>query len=133
MNNTKANADPMSQPLDAVGQIVVCPRCGLRQRLTGVDATCQRCGERLTPVTVGPQSITGQPFRGKADPTDVTPPTVGGGIGGVNDGTQVTHRPHEAIPGKPMAPTTNEPAGSDTLLGETMDPPAEPAKRGGSG
>ncbi len=54
------------------------------------------------------------------DPADVAPEMVSGGIGGTPDGTQVTFQVPTANPGKPMAPITSDPAGSDSFAPEAM-------------
>ncbi len=88
----------------------------------------------LTPGTP-PAPVRMDRLAGQAQPSDVPAPMVSGGIGGVNDGTQVTHRSPTPVPGKPMAPIATDPAGNDTLEGQAMDPPAGSAhaERGGSG
>ena len=72
---------------------------------------------------------------GRADPTIVPPDSVSGGIGGTNDGTQVAHRPSTAIPGKPMAPTVDDPVDRTSFEGQASDTPASAphAERGGTG
>ena len=88
--------------------------------------------EDVPPV---PQATGGLPAQ--ADPSAVNPPMVGGGLGDVNDGTQVPLQTSTAVPGKPMAPSTatTDPAGGSTLEGQAMDTPASGAhsERGGSG
>lgn len=72
---------------------------------------------------------------GRADPTLIPPPTVAGGIGGTNDGTQVAHHPTEAIPGKPMAPIVDDPNDETSFEGQAQDTPASAphSERRGSG
>lgn len=93
-------------------------------------------GKDLTPTPGTPAApVQVDPLAGQAEPADVPAPMAAGGIGGINDGTQVTHHSPTAIPGKPMAPITSDPAGNSTLEGQAMDPPAGSAhaERGGSG
>lgn len=56
-----------------------------------------------------------------------------GGIGGPNDGSQITHHASAAVPGKPMAPIADDPAGTSTDEAQaTATPLSEPhPKRGG--
>ena len=84
-------------------------------------------GERPVDNLVGLQGV------GTADPASVPAPEVAGGIGGTNDGTQVSHHVSTAVPGKPMAPIASDPAGSSTDEGQALDPPAAGphAERGG--
>ena len=72
---------------------------------------------------------------GKADPTIVPDGSVAGGIGGTNDGTQISHHPATAVPGKPMAPIVDDPVDRTSFEGQANDTPvSEPhAERGGSG
>ena len=72
---------------------------------------------------------------GKADPTIVPDGSAAGGIGGTNDGTQIAHHPSTAVPGKPMAPTVDDPVDRTSFEGQADDTPvSEPrSKRGGSG
>lgn len=64
---------------------------------------------------------------GVADPTDVNPPMVSGGLGGTraNDGTQVVRDFPGAVPGKPQAPISagggSLSSGVDPLEGQGMD------------
>lgn len=127
--------DPMTAPIGGDAQMVVCPSCGNRQAMSGVDARCDRCGTLLDPAGSGKEGITGGPIPGRADPAQVPPPMVSGGIGGTNDGTQVTHHVSSAVPGKPMAPIADDPAGHSTEEGQAMPTPSSAARsvRGGSG
>ncbi len=127
--------DPRATPLGGADQMVVCPNCGNRQDVSGIDARCDRCGTLFSPVGVGQQEIVNPQVVGQADPVQVPPAVVAGGIGGVNDGTQVTHQVPTAVPGKPMAPIADTAAGVGTLEAQAMDTPssAPSAKRGGSG
>ena len=123
----------MSAPIAGAEQMVVCPNCGNRQGMSGVDTRCEGCGMLLDPSGASKQEIVaGQPV-GQADPTQVPPAMAAGGIGGVTDGTQVPHHVPTAVPGKPMAPITDEPAGSSTMEGQAMDTSVSSprAKRGG--
>ena len=72
---------------------------------------------------------------GQADPTLTTPPSIGGGIGGTNDGTQVAHQVPTPIPGKPMAPIAGDPTDSTSFEGQAQDTPvsAPHSERGGTG
>ena len=123
------------RPLDAARQRVVCPNCGAEQLLRGLDARCESCGHLLENVNAGPRQQATAAMPGQADPLTVPAPMASGGIGGDSDGTQVTHRATSAVPGKPMAPIAEDPAGSSTLEGQAMDTPAREAhaERGGSG
>jgi uncharacterized protein (DUF952 family) len=58
---------------------------------------------------------------GVADPTNVNPPMVSGGLGDTrtNDGTQVVRDFPGAVPGKPQAPI---PGGGGSLSGGGVDP-----------
>ncbi len=125
----------MSAPVGGAEQDVVCPNCGNRQAVSGTEARCDRCGTSFSPVGVGQQAIVNPQVVGQADPVQVPPAVVAGGIGGVNDGTQVTHQVPTAVPGKPMAPIADTAAGVGTLEAQAMDTPssAPSAKRGGSG
>ena len=127
--------DPRATPLGGAEQMVVCPNCGNRQAMSGTEGRCDRCGTLFSPVGVGQQGIVNPQVVGQADPVQVPPPMVAGGIGGVNDGTQVTHDVPTAVPGKPMAPIADTAAGVGTLEAQAMDTPssAPSAKRGGSG
>lgn len=90
----------------------------------------------LLPATAsGKQEIVNPAPVGVADPTQVPAAMVAGGIGGVSDGTQVTHHVSSAVPGKPMAPIADDPAGSSTDEAQAMNTPASGAhaERGGSG
>jgi len=75
----------------------------------------------------------GAPGVGSSDPDSVPPPMASGGLGGVNDGTQVTRHPATPVPGKPMAPIADDPAGNSTEEGQAMDTPVSSphAERGG--
>jgi ribosomal protein S27E len=127
--------DPMTAPIGGDAQMVVCPNCGNRQAMSGVDARCDRCGTLLDPAGSGKQGLVNPRPVGVADPTQVPPATVAGGIGGTNDGTQVTHHVSTAVPGKPMAPIADDPAGHSTEEGQAMPTPSSAARagRGGSG
>lgn len=81
----------------------------------------------------GTEGLVGIQGVGPADPASVPPPEVSGGLGGTNDGTQVAHHSSTAVPGKPMAPITNDPAGGSTDEAQAMDTPVSSphAERGG--
>ena len=118
--------DAMNEPIEATKQWVICPHCGRGQWMTADDATCIYCGEQIHEVESGETAITGEPMPGEEDTTEVAPPPASGGIGRTTDGTQVPLQVPTAVPGKPMAPIANEPAGRDTWLGsEDMDVPVE--------
>jgi hypothetical protein len=127
--------DQSASRITAAEQLVVCPNCGNQQAMSGVDSRCDRCGMLLNPAGSGKEGIVGGPIPGRADPAQVPPPMASGGIGGVNDGTQVTRHTTSPVPGKPAAPITSDPAGSSTLEGQALDTPASGAhaERGGSG
>ena len=124
----------MTAPIGGAEQMVVCPNCGNRQAMSGVDTRCDACGTLLDPTGSGKEGIVGGPIPGRADPMNVPPPMAAGGIGGTNDGTQVTRHVPTAVPGKPMAPIADDPAGNSTEEAQAMDAPASggTAKRGGS-
>ena len=126
--------DP-SSPITADRQFVVCPNCGNEQALSGADARCDRCGTLLNPAGSGKDVIPGTALPGQADPVHVPPPMASGGLGGTSDGTQVTHHVASPVPGKPVVPTAEDPAGGSTLEGQALDTPASTghAERGGSG
>lgn len=117
--------DEMNESVEEAGQWVVCPHCGHRQWMTANDATCDVCGEQIHAVESGETAITGGPMPGKEDATEVAPPPASGGIGRPTDGTQAPLQVPTAIPGKPMAPIANEPAGRDSVFGNEMDVPIE--------
>ena len=123
----------MSAPVGGAEQVVVCPNCGNRQAFSGVDSRCDQCGTLLDPSGVSKQELAAAQPVGQADPAQVPPPMAAGGIGGVTDGTQVTQHVPTAVPGKPMAPIADQPAGNSTMEGQAMDTPASSAtaKRGG--
>ncbi|MDP9359592.1 MAG: hypothetical protein M3R02_30750 [Chloroflexota bacterium] len=100
----------------------------MEERDSAGKATVPTPGTPAAPVQL-------DPLAGQAEPADVPAPMASGGIGGVNDGTQVNHHSPTPVPGKPMAPIATDPAGNDTLEGQAMDPPAGSAhaERGGSG
>ncbi len=125
----------MTAPIGGAEQMVVCPNCGNRQVMSGVDTRCDGCGTLLDPTGSSKQEIVGGRMAGQADPVQVPPTMAAGGIGGVTDGTQVTHHVPTAVPGKPMAPIADDPAGGSTMEGQAMDTPASTAHsdRGGSG
>lgn len=127
--------DPMSAPIADTSYTYACPNCGNEQVVSGIDARCDRCGQLMNVAGGDRQGIVGTPIPGQADPVQVPPPMVAGGIGGVNDGTQVTHHVSSTVPGKPMAPIAGDPAGGSTLEGQAMDTPiaGANAERGGSG
>lgn len=124
-----------SQPLAATAQRVVCPNCGTEQDLLAVDQTCANCGHTFGSTDSGRRQLQNAPTSAPSDPATVAAPMVSGGIGGVSDGTQVTHHVSSAVPGKPMAPIADEPSGSSTDEAQAMDTPASSphAERGGSG
>ncbi len=126
--------DRMTAPLGGAEQMVVCPNCGNRQAMSGVESRCDACGTLLDPSGGSKQEIVAGQGIGQADPVQVPPPMVAGGIGGVTDGTQVTHHVPTAVPGKPMAPIADDPAGGSTEEAQARDAPASggTAKRGGS-
>ncbi|HKG25407.1 MAG TPA: hypothetical protein VKB09_07140 [Thermomicrobiales bacterium] len=114
------------------GTLAVCPNCGNRQRVDAVDARCNRCGAQLVAAGYETQSL-GSTLPDQADPTEVAPPVVSGGIGRETDGTQTPHRVPTPVPGKPMAPIASTPFGSDDVT-PTMDPSHGPhVERGGTG
>jgi hypothetical protein len=120
--------------VDDVGQVAVCPNCGHRQVFTALDSRCDACGFLVDPVTTGQGEIVSEEPVGVSDPADVAPAMASGGIGGTPDGTQVTFQVPTAVPGKPMAPIADNPAGSDSFAPEAMDTAdAGHAERGGSG
>lgn len=125
--------DSMSAPIGGDAQMVACPNCGNRQAMSGSDARCDRCGTLLEAAGGGEGGIDNPRPVGVADPSRVPPPIVSGGIGGTSDGTQVTHRVSSAVPGKPMAPIADDPAGHSTEEGQAMGTPSSPAPsvRGG--
>ena len=124
----------MTAPIGGAEQMVVCPNCGNRQAMSGVDTRCDACGTLIDPSGSSKQEIVVGQGVGQADPVQVPPPMAAGGIGGTNDGTQVTHQVPTAVPGKPMAPVADDPAGNSTEEAQAMDAPASggTAKRGGS-
>ncbi len=81
----------------------------------------------------GSEGIVGLEGAGTADPASVPAPEVAGGPGGTSDGSQVAHHSSTAVPGKPMAPIANDPAGSSTEEVQAMDTPVSSphAERGG--
>ena len=127
--------DRMTTPIGGDAQTLVCPNCGNRQAMSAVDARCDRCGTLLPAAGSGKQEIVNPAPVGVADPTQVPAAMVAGGIGGTGDGTQVTHHVPSAVPGKPMAPIADDPAGSSTDEAQAMNTPAAGAhaERGGSG
>lgn len=102
--------DPAATPLGGAEQTVVCPNCGNRQGVSGVEMRCDRCGTLLD-VAGGGEGLPEVATAAPSDPEQTRPPMVAGGLGGVNDGTQVTVRPSAAVPGKPMTPIADGPAG----------------------
>ena len=128
--------DAMTSPIGEARQGIVCPNCGLEQAIEATaDPRCERCGQVLSANASG---VEGQPLSGvfpaQADPIHVPAPMASGGIGRISDGTQVTHSSTSAVPGKPVAPIADDPAGNSTLEGQAMDPPlGAHAERGGSG
>ena len=127
--------DPMNSGLGRDERSVVCPNCGNRQAISGIEQRCDQCGFQFDVAASGDEGIVGGAMAGEAFPTDVAPPMAAGGIGGVSDGTQVVHRATSAVPGKPMAPIADDPAGGSSLEGQAMDTPvsAPHSERGGSG
>ena len=127
--------DRMNQPIDDTAQMVVCPVCGNQQTMSGVDDRCDRCGALLNPAGSDKEGVVGGPIPGKADPEQVPPAMVAGGIGRTTDGTQVPQRVPSAIPGKPMAPTARDPLAGTPLEGQEVDRPTlgRQAAGGGSG
>ena len=128
--------DRMNAPIGGAEQMVACPNCGNRQAFSGIDSRCDRCGTLVNPAGSGQEGIPASAsFPGQADPIQVPPAMARGGIGGVTDGTQVSHRVTSAVPGKPMAPIADDPAGGSSLEGQAMDTPvsAPHSERGGSG
>ncbi len=127
--------DRMNAPLGGAEQRVVCPNCGNDQAMSGIDSRCDRCGTLLNPAGSGKAGMSNAEIPGQADPVNVPPAEAAGGIGGVSDGTQVSHHVTSAVPGKPMAPIADGPAGGSTMEGQAMNTPASGAhgERGGSG
>lgn len=125
--------DATATPLGGAEQMVVCPNCGNRQAMSGIESRCDRCGTLLNPVGSDNEGIINPDVVGVADPVTVSSPMVTGEFGGVSDGTQVTHHASSAVPGKPMAPIASDPVGSSTLEGQAMDAPASAphSERGG--
>ena len=127
----------LNAPIGGAEQMIVCPNCGNRQVMAGVDSRCDRCGTLLDSTSSGteahsPIATTLAP----SDPARVPPPMASGGLGGVNDGTQVSRHSPTAVPGKPMAPIEADRAGtfSDQERGDNtqgMDPGPGPTLRGG--
>jgi len=116
----------INEPMEDTGQWVICPNCGHRQWMTANDAICDSCGQEIHAATSGETAIEGEPIPGVYDPSDVAPPPASGGIGRTTDGTQAPLQVPTAIPGKPMAPIANSPAGRDSSLGgEEMNVPVE--------
>ena len=66
-----------------------------------------------------PQAPAEADLAGVADPTDVNPAMVAGGLGGTTDGTQVVHHVPGAVPGKPQAAI---PGAGGSLSGGGVDP-----------
>ena len=128
--------DAMTAPIGQAQRTVVCPNCGSEQAIAATeDPRCQRCGEALSanPRRTG-AAVAGAAFPGQADPTEVAPPMASGSLGAVTDGTQVPHSVPTPVPGKPMAPIADDPAGSSTFEAQALDPsPGPHAERGGSG
>ena len=127
--------DPMTSPIADTDRTLTCPNCGNQQAISGVGARCEQCGYQFDPSGSSKEGIVGTAMPGQGSPFDVPPAMASGGIGGVNDGTQVTHHVSTPVPGKPMAPIADDPAGGSTLEGQALDPPASGAhaERGGSG
>ncbi|HET8521632.1 MAG TPA: hypothetical protein VFL82_00270, partial [Thermomicrobiales bacterium] len=113
-NTTSTNIDPGALPVDRAifdtGRTVACPNCGHRQRAGAGQTECEWCGQRFA---VNAKASFGDPYVDQADPADVPPPSVSGGIGRPTEGNQVPLRPSSAVPGKPMAPIADEPVGTD--------------------
>ena len=121
-------------PITGKKRSMACLNCGASQEITGIESRCSQCGTLLTPPT-GELGSVGAPLAAPMDPLSVPPPSVAGGLGGVSDGTQVTHHATSAVPGKPVAPIADSPVGNSTDEAQAMDPPAGPqahVERGGS-
>ena len=121
-------------PITGKTRSMACPNCGASQAITGIESRCSQCGTLLTPPT-GRMGSVDASLSAPMDPLSVPPPSVAGGLGGVSDGTQVTHHVTSADPGKPVAPIAESPVGRSTDEAQAMDPPAGPqahVERGGS-
>jgi len=118
-------------PMGGAEETIVCPNCGNRQVVSGIDTRCDRCGTLIDPSGRGKAGLLGGPTPAPSDPVQTTPAMASGGIGGVNDGTQVTRHVPTAVPGKPMAPFADAPAGHSTDEAQGLDPGAGPTLRGG--
>lgn len=123
----------LNAPIGGAEETVVCPNCGNRQTMSAVDARCDRCGTLLDDAAGGEIGSAIPPAPAPSDPDGVPPPMVAGGIGGTNDGTQVTRHPPTAVPGKPMSPIADDPAGTSTDEGRALDAPSSPARTVGGG
>jgi hypothetical protein len=125
--------DRSQESVDAVGQVGVCPNCGHRQVFSAINSRCDACGSLVDSTMLGQGEVASEEPVGVGDPADVAPAMASGGIGDTPDGTQVTFQVPTAVPGKPMAPNMDDPAGNDSFAQEAMEPGGqEHAERGAS-
>ena len=57
----------MTAPIGGAEEMVVCPNCGNRQVMSGVDTRCDGCGTLLDPTGSSKQEIVGGRMVGQAD------------------------------------------------------------------